>query len=121
MKLTVFLSLLSLTPVVLSLPSLKTDTKDKTLNEPTLNALELEARGQCWFGASLGCSKSGYCWQVCNESDGTWCWLARDGGNGEWEYCGVNVDGYDHCLNVIRKNLVSCALGNCKDCGCRCW
>jgi len=111
------LTIISLPLLVLSLPSLQTDDKDTTLNTPALNALELEARGDCWFGKPIGCSKSGYCWSVCSESDGNWCWLARDRGNGPWESCSDD----EHCVNVWTKGLIECALGNCKDCGCKCW
>ena len=90
------------------------------------NNVPLEKRA-CWHGKPFGCSKSGYCWMSCGtKGSGTWCWLARDGGKGAWEYCGKGTDVNSNdkrCENVWRKGYVDCGRyckkGD-KSCGCSC-
>lgn len=52
---------------------------------------------------SYGCEK-GYCWRKCDEKTGAWCWLAFNGGQGNWVTC---------------KNDVECAINPEKSCASR--
>jgi hypothetical protein len=51
-----------------------------------------------------GC-EDGYCWQKCDQNSGAWCWLAFNGGNGDWVTCKSDSeckdrhDGNPSCAN----------------------
>ncbi|KAF5180909.1 kinase domain protein [Thalictrum thalictroides] len=72
----------------------------------------------CFFEAPFGCS-NGFCWRVCGPAgSGQWCWIASNGGAGDWTKCSSYLDCRD-------KNAPSFDCGrNCKQgskaCGCSC-
>jgi hypothetical protein len=61
-----------------------------------------------------GC-ENGYCWDKCS-ADGSWCWLAYNGGYGDWITCRADKDCAPHPSR-------GAACGVCDDpkkCGCSC-
>ncbi|KAH7112208.1 hypothetical protein B0J11DRAFT_447101 [Dendryphion nanum] len=64
-------------------------------------------------GLGYGCNKNGWCWRRCGDTKkGEWCWLAHNGGYGNWMSCGSD----EEC-----KTNGACGRGDgCKKCGCNC-
>ncbi|KAK7192443.1 hypothetical protein DPSP01_009734 [Paraphaeosphaeria sporulosa] len=81
---------------------------------PALHARsELHKRGCAW--RQYGCEK-GYCWQKCEQSSpGGWCWLAFNGGNGDWVTCSKDSDCVDR-----HDNNPSCGNPTRPSGGCSC-
>lgn len=58
-----------------------------------------------------GCD-NGYCWSSC-QGGGKWCWLAYNGGYGDWVKCNGDPGS---CFNI----KYGCGHGSCSACGCSC-
>lgn len=118
MKFCTILGLLAFQGITVSaIPALRED------QDTSLNLSPLETRAECWFGKSVGCSKSGFCWKTCPGSRaGTWCWLAWDGGNGDWLSCkGDPNAGQRYCERMAADtSQFKCGRGSCNACGCKC-
>ncbi|KAF5177532.1 hypothetical protein FRX31_032882 [Thalictrum thalictroides] len=70
----------------------------------------------CYYDAPYGCS-NGYCWKDCGPAGrGQWCWLAANGGAGDWTKCST----YDQCRVVPGADCGrNCKQGS-NACGCNC-
>ncbi|OQE16690.1 hypothetical protein PENSTE_c023G09629 [Penicillium steckii] len=68
----------------------------------------------CYDRAPYGCSEKGWCWQKC-ANGGEWCWLAHDGGNGDWKSCSSETE-----CSPDNIGDSACAQGGCDACGCSC-
>lgn len=65
-----------------------------------------------------GCA-DGWCWKTnCDtkKESGHWCWLAYEGGHGDWTSCGHSED----CRWSYDNDNVKCGQGGCSSCRCSC-
>ncbi|KAE8153973.1 hypothetical protein BDV25DRAFT_136343 [Aspergillus avenaceus] len=78
-------------------------------------AKDLFAPKACWTRSPYGCSENRWCWKQCGPG-GKWCWLAKNGGRGEWKSCTSAED----CKPGVDDS--DCGKGgkDCKACGCGC-